>query len=122
MSISSTDVEGVMPQKETAQTTCVIYDPADGSIVLMHTVVRLRGAAPGAPGADETDARSILARRNEDRREFLALHVNADDVQPGFKYRVSRGKLTAENPSRRPARSDAPQTVRRTRRRETRRR
>ena len=78
--------------------------------------------APGAPGADEADARSILARRNEDRREFLALHVNADDVQPGFKYRVSRGKLTAENPSRRPARSDAPQTVRRARRRETRRR
>jgi hypothetical protein len=88
----------------------------------MHTVVRLRGAAPGEPGADEADARSILARRNEDRKELLALHVNADDVQPGFRYRVSRGKLTPEKPSLRPSRSDAPQTVRRARRREQRRR
>jgi len=107
-----------MPQKETAQTTCVIYDPRDGSVVLMHTVVRLRGAAPGAPGADEADARAILARRNQDGKELLALHVNADDVQPGFSYRVSRGKLTAEKPSLRPARSGARQTVRRARRRE----
>jgi hypothetical protein len=111
-----------MPQKETAQTTCVIYDPADGSIVLMHTVVRLRGAAPGVPGADEADARSILARRNQNRKELLVLHVNADDVQPGFRYRVARGKLTAEKPSLRPARSDARQTVRRARRLEKRRR
>jgi hypothetical protein len=111
-----------MPQKETAQTTCVIYDPADGSILLMHTVVRLRGAAPGAPGADEAEARSILARRNQDRKELRALHVNADDVQPGFGYRVSRGKLTAEKPSLRPARSGVSQTVPRARRREKRRR
>ncbi len=111
-----------MPQKETAQTTCVIYDTVDGSIVLMHTVVRLRGAAPGVPGADEADARSILARRNQDRKEFLALHVNADEIQPGFRYRVSRGKLTAEKPPLRAARSDAPQTVRRAQRREKRRR
>ena len=111
-----------MPQKETAQTTCVIYDPADGRIVLMHTVVRLRGAAPGAPGADEADARSILARRNQDRKKLLALHVNADDVQPGFRYRVLRRKLTAEKPSPHPARSDTPKTVRRARRREERRR
>jgi hypothetical protein len=117
MSISSTDVEGVMPQKETAQTTCVIYDPADGTIVLMHTVVRLRGAAPGASGADEADARSILARRNQDRKELRALHVSADDVQPGIRYRISRAKLTAEKPPLHPARSDAPQTVRRARRR-----
>ena len=107
-----------MPQKETAQTTCVIYDPADGSIVLMHTVVRLRGAAPGVRGADEADARSILARRNQDRKEFLALHVNADEIQPGFRYRVSRGKLTAEQPSLRPPRSEGPQSVRRAQRRE----
>jgi hypothetical protein len=111
-----------MPENETAQTTCVIYDPADGSIVLMHTVVRLRGAAPGVRGADEADARSILARRNQDRKELLALHVKADDVQPGFRYRVSRGKLTAEKPPLRPARSDAPQAVSRARRHEKRRR
>ena len=91
-----------MPQK-TPQTTCVIYDPADGSIVLTHTVVRFRGAAPGTPAADEADARSILARRNQDRKELVALHVNADDVQPDFGYRVSQGKLTAEQPSLRPS-------------------
>jgi len=111
-----------MPQTETAQRTCVLYDTADGSIVLMHTVVRLRGAPPAAPGADEADARSILARRNQDRKELRAIHVNADDVQPGLRYRVSRGKLTAEKPPLRAARSHSTKAVSRVRRREKRRR
>ena len=111
-----------MLQKETAQTTCVIYDAADGSIVLMHTVVRVRGAMPGAPGADEAEARSILARRNQDRKELRALHVNADDVKPGFTYRVLRGKLMAEQPSLRPVRSGRPSTIRRAGRRAKRKR
>jgi hypothetical protein len=106
-----------MPQQGTAQATCVIYDAADGSIVLMHTVVRVRGATPGAPGADEAEARSILARRNQDHKEFRALHVNADDVKPGVTYRVLRGKLMVERPSLRPARSGRPPTVRRAQRR-----
>ena len=113
-----------MPQKETAQTTCVIYDPADGQHrPHAHQIVRLRGAAPGVPrrGQKPTRVRS-LARRNQDRKELLALHVNADDVQPGFRYRVSRGKLTAEKPPLRLHGPTLPQTVRRARRREQRRR
>ena len=84
-----------MAQKAIAQTTCVLYDPADGSIVLMHTVVRFGGSKLAGRKAAEVEARSIVARRKQHRKELKALHVKADAVQPGVAYRVSRGRLTA---------------------------
>ena len=76
----------------------------------------------GSGGVTTSSLRFGASRRNQDRKELLALYVNADDVQPGFRYRVSRGKLTAEQPSLRPPRPEGPQIVRRARQGEKRRR
>ena len=79
---------------EKAPTTCVLYDPADGSVVLTHTVVRLRGSTSGGPQDAEDEARAILSRRKPHRPDLKALHVETDAIKPGAAYRVSNGKLT----------------------------
>ena len=84
-----------MVRKAPAHTTCVLYDPADGSIVLMHTVVTLAGAKPAARKAVEDEARSILSARKWHRKGLRALHPRAGAVKPGVAYEVSRGKLIA---------------------------
>ena len=61
-----------MARKETAQTTCVLYDPADGNVVLVHTEVRFGSSRPAGRKAAEAEARSVLSRRKQHRPDLRA--------------------------------------------------
>jgi hypothetical protein len=84
-----------MARPKPSHTTCVLYDPIDGGVVLMHTVVRLAGAKPGTRKTDEAEARAIAARLPRPPKTLKAVHVPAADLKPDVAYRVSRGKLIA---------------------------
>lgn len=74
--------------------TCVLYDPADGDIHLVHTVVYFPGAKPRAWRTVEKEARQILSESRRDRAGLKSMRVNAKAIAPGVSYRVVRGKLT----------------------------
>ena len=83
-----------MPRKSPAATTCVLYDPADGGIHLVHTVVQFHGARPANWSAVEKEARQILSASKRDRSGLKSLRVDAKALAPGLSFRVVRGKLT----------------------------
>lgn len=83
-----------MPQKPIQAATCAIYDPADSSVQLVHTVVRIGGGKAPDQAAVEAEAREILTTVKRDRPGLSTLHVREDAVSPGGPYRVLRGKLT----------------------------
>jgi hypothetical protein len=83
-----------MAKRPPATATCVLYDPADGDIHLVHTVVYFRGAKPRSWQAVEKEARQILSESRRDRAGLKSMRVNARAIEPGVPYRVVRGKLT----------------------------
>jgi hypothetical protein len=83
-----------MAKKPPATATCVLYDPADGDIHLVHTVVYFPGATPRAWAAVEKEARQILADHQRDRAGLKSMRVNTKAIEPGVSYRVVRGRLT----------------------------
>jgi len=83
-----------MNPKEISAATCAIYDPADSSVQLVHTVVRIGGGKPPDQAAVEAEAREILATIKRDRPGLSSLHVKEDALSPGGPYRIVRGKLT----------------------------
>src|SRR4051812_34473881 len=79
----------------TATASCVLYDPADGSIVHTHTVVRFdRGRVP-SPKDLETEARASLAKQPNHREGLRVLHVKSDDLgaEGEFKVHPTAGRL-----------------------------
>ena len=83
-----------MAKRPPATATCVLYDPADGVIHLVHTVVYFAGAKPRAWQAVEKEARQILSESRRDRARLKSMRVKAKAIEPGVSYRVVRGKLT----------------------------
>jgi len=83
-----------MLQKLIKAATCAVYDPADSSVQLVHTVVRIGGGKAPDQAAVEAEAREILTTIKRDRPGLTTLHIKEDAVSPGGPYRVLRGKLT----------------------------
>jgi hypothetical protein len=83
-----------MPRTLPKTETCVLYDPADGSIHLAHTVVLFSGAKAASWKAIEREAREILSSNKRDRPGLKSLRVRANALTPDSAYRVVRGKLT----------------------------
>jgi hypothetical protein len=88
-----------------ATASCVLYDPADGSIVHTHTVVRFdRGSVP-SPKALETEARASLAKQPNNREGLHVLHVKSDDLAPEGEFKVHPTDRKLEKlPERKPKR------------------
>ena len=71
-----------------ASASCVLYDPADGSIVHTHTVVRFdRGSVPSSKQL-ETEAHASLAKQPHRREGLHALHVRPDELEGEGEFRV----------------------------------
>jgi hypothetical protein len=93
-----------------ATASCVLYDPADGSIVHTHTVVRFdRGSVP-SPRELETEARASLAKQPNHRDGLQVLHVKTDDLMPEgeFKVHPTAGTLEKLPERRRPGKRGSP--------------
>ena len=83
-----------MPRRPPAADTCVLYDPSDGGIHLVHTVVTFAGAQRASWKSVEKEAREILVSSRRDRSGLKSLRANARTLAPGVDCRVVRGKLT----------------------------
>lgn len=83
-----------MFKKPIEAATCAIYDPADSSVQLVHTVVRIGAGKAPDQAAVEAEAREILATFKRDRPGLNALHVKEDALSSGGPYRIVRGQLT----------------------------
>lgn len=82
-----------------ASASCVLYDPADGSIVHTHTVVRFDGGRLPSPKDLESEAQAALQKQPHRRSGLQTLHLKPGDLESEDDLRVEAGKL-AKVPSR----------------------
>jgi hypothetical protein len=71
---------------------CVLFDPKDGTILHMHRVVTMEGAAETPDHLVEERTRQLAKGFGLDVASLELLHVDANVIQPGVKYTVDQGK------------------------------
>lgn len=83
--------------------SCVLYDPADGSIVHTHTVVRFDRGSLASAKELESEARASLAKQPHRRAGLQALQIKTDDLEGEGDYRVdvATGSLRKQPPRKR---------------------
>ncbi len=68
--------------------TCAVFDPSDGRILHLHSVVTLEGAEERSADEIERRALALAAERGIDAGSVGTVHLEPGQLRPGHRYRI----------------------------------